>query len=120
MLLQRFSRSVLAGTALVSLSFVLSSKAQAQAVWGGSGSTTSTSDYGTGSNWSTGVAPTGAGQSAQFQNSGAISIATGAPAISPDSWTFLANSKGFDISGGTVNFAVGVTNNANAGQAISI
>ncbi len=45
--------------------------------------------------------------------------------VSPDSWTFSANSQSYTISGGAVTFSQvgasgGITNNASAGQTISI
>ncbi|WP_164988378.1 autotransporter outer membrane beta-barrel domain-containing protein [Bradyrhizobium betae] len=45
--------------------------------------------------------------------------------MSPDSWTFSTNSQSYTISGGAVTFSQagasgGITNNANAGQTISI
>jgi autotransporter-associated beta strand protein len=45
--------------------------------------------------------------------------------VSPDSWTFSTNSQSYTISGGAVTFSQagasgGITNNANAGQTISI
>lgn len=102
---------------------MLPSAALAQSVWGGTGSTTSSTSYTTGTNWSTNpTAPTASGQSALFGGSGNTSVKTGMGAITPDSWTFEANSKSYVVTGGTVHFgnAAKLTNNANAGQAISI
>lgn len=97
----------------------------AQSVWRGGGATTQTSDYNRDSNWGSGSAPAsapiGSGQSARFAGSGSATIVvTGT--IVPDSWLFSTNSQSYVISGGTVNFgnAATLTNNANAGQSISI
>ncbi|SHL33729.1 Uncharacterized conserved protein, contains a C-terminal beta-barrel porin domain [Bradyrhizobium lablabi] len=94
--------------------------AQAQSVWGGAGSTTATTDYNTPTNWSAG-APTAAGSSAQFASTGNPSVNLSAT-VTPDSWTFDANSKSYTLTGLDVNFsnAATLTNNASAGQAISI
>src|SRR5580692_8738907 len=93
--------AALAGAAL------LPSVAQAQNVWGGTGSTTTTTDYNLGTNWSSlpaGAPPTASGQSAQFANSGIGTVMVTAGPISPDSWTFNANSQSYTISGAAVNF----------------
>jgi uncharacterized protein with beta-barrel porin domain len=121
-------RRLLAIGALVGTA-VLPSAALAQSVWGGSGSSTTTTDYNTGSNWSTNpTAPTAAGSSAQFGNGTGGSGGTASTAINvsanstPDSWTFNANSQSYTVTGAAVNFGntATLTNNANAGQSISI
>ena len=61
----RYRKLLLAGAALAA-SVLLPSVAEAQSVWGGAGSTTTTNDYNLGTNWSFGAAPTAGGQSAQF------------------------------------------------------
>jgi autotransporter-associated beta strand protein len=108
----------LAGAAL------LPTVAQAQNIWGGTGSTTTTSDYNLGTNWSSlpaGAPPTAGGQSAVFGNTGSSAVTVTAGPITPDSWTFNANSLFYTVSGQAVNFnASGLTNNASAGQTISI
>ncbi|MCP3374142.1 autotransporter domain-containing protein [Bradyrhizobium cajani] len=118
-------RLLLATSALASCLFSL--PAQAQSIWGGAGSSTTTNDYNLGTNWSNGVPPTAVGQAAQFGDGGAgpasTAVSTGAAAIAPDSWTFTATSQSYTISGSTVNFngaGPNLVNNANAGQAISI
>ena len=84
---------------------MLPSAALAQSVWGGTGSTTSSTSYTTGTNWSTNpTAPTASGQSALFGGSGNTSVKTGMGAITPDLWTFEANSKSYVVTGGTVHF----------------
>jgi hypothetical protein len=118
----RYRRALLAGTALAG-AVLLPSIAQAQSVWGGTGSTTTTTNYNLGANWSSlpaGAPPIAAGQSAIFDATGTSSVVvTGAP-IAPDSWTFNANSQPYTVSGSAVNFGTGVTNNASAGQSFSI
>ena len=99
--------------------------AQAQSqTWGGTGSTTATAGYKVGTNWShpPAGAPTAAGKSAIFDTTGSSTITVGAGAITPDSWTFNANSQSYTITGAAVNFSAtgGLFNNANAGQTISI
>jgi uncharacterized protein with beta-barrel porin domain len=101
-----------------------SEAAYAQAfTWGGTGSTTATTQYDTGTNWSnppTGAPPISAGQSAIFGATGNATVLVGSP-IAPDSWTFSAASQSYAITGSTINFGLsGITNNASAGQAISI
>lgn len=102
----------LAGAAL------LPTVAQAQSVWGGAGSTTITTDYNLTTNWSNGVS-TSAGDAAVFDASGNASVVT-AGTIAPDAWTFNAASQNYTVTGDAVNFGIALTNNANAGQAISI
>jgi uncharacterized protein with beta-barrel porin domain len=118
----RDRRALLAIAALAG-TVTLPSAALAQSVWGGTGSTTSGTSYTAGSNWSTNpTAPTASGQSALFGGSGNTSVKTGMGVITPDSWTFEANSKSYVVTGGAVHFgnAAQLTNNANVGQAISI
>jgi autotransporter-associated beta strand protein len=102
---------------------LLPSLAQAQSVWGGTGSTTTTTNYNLGTNWSNppGAAPITGGQSAQFGSTGSSTIVVTAGPISPDSWTFNANAQSYTISGQAVSFGgAGLVNNANAGQSISV
>jgi autotransporter-associated beta strand protein len=103
----------LAGAAL------LPTVADAQSVWDGAGSTTVTTDYNLGSNWSTNpAAPVAAGQSAQFGASGSASVLVSAGATTPDSWTFNAGSQSYTFTGAAVNFgtSTGLVNNASAGS----
>jgi len=97
--------------------------AAAQSVWGGSGSTTATSDYNTATNWSTppGVAPTAPGTSATFANTGQSTVNVSA-AVNPNSWTFATNAQSYSITGSAVTFntGTGLVDNANAGQSIGI
>jgi autotransporter-associated beta strand protein len=108
----------------LAVSALLPSVAQAQNVWDGTGSTTTTTDYNLGTNWSSlpaSAPPTAGGQSAVFGNTGSSTVTVTAGPITPDSWTFNANSQSYTVSGQAVNFnATGLTNNANAGQTISI
>jgi uncharacterized protein with beta-barrel porin domain len=109
--------------AILTSAAMLPSAALAQSVWGGTGSTTTTNIYTLGTNWSTNpTAPTGSGESARFGASGNTMINVTGGAISPDSWTFNADSKSYVAAGNTIHFGNGggLTNNANAGQAISI
>lgn len=104
---------------------LLPTVAQAQNTWGGTGSTTTTTDYNLGTNWSSvpaGAPPVAAGQSAVFDATGTASVAVTAGPITPDSWTFNANSQSYTASGAAVNFGTtaGLVNNASAGQTISI
>ena len=97
--------------------------AAAQSIWGGSGSTSATTDYNTATNWSNppGVAPISAGTSAVFANSGPGTVNVSA-AVSPNSWTFATNAQSYTITGANVTFntGTGLIDNANAGQSISI
>lgn len=73
--------------------------ANAQSVWQGT-----TSDYETGSNWSTGSAPTSAGQSALFPGTGSLNVTLNGN-VSPDSWGFSGFGSAYTISGGSVTFS---------------
>jgi uncharacterized protein with beta-barrel porin domain len=113
----RTRKALLAGTALAAVA-LLPSVAQAQSVWGGA-----TTDYNLGTNWSTNpTPPTVGGESAQFGATGSSSVTVTAGPITPDSWTFNANSQSYIVTGQAVNFgnAATLTNNASAGQSISI
>lgn len=104
----------------------VSSPAQAQSVWGGAGSTTATTDYNLGTNWSNppaGAPPVNAGQSASFDATGSATVAVTAGPITPNSWTFMATSQSYFTNGQNVNFngaGPNLVNNANAGQTIQI
>jgi hypothetical protein len=91
--------------------------AAAQSIWGGSGSTSATTDYNTATNWSNppGVAPISAGTSAVFANSGPGTVNVSA-AVSPNSWTFATNAQSYTITGANVTFntGTGLIDNANA------
>jgi autotransporter-associated beta strand protein len=97
--------------------------AAAQSVWGGSGSTTTTSNYSSATNWSNppGVAPTAPGTSATFANTGQSTVNVGA-AANPDTWAFATNAQSYSITGSAVTFntSAGLVDNANAGQSIGI
>jgi uncharacterized protein with beta-barrel porin domain len=123
-----YRKLLLAGAALAGAA-LLPSVAQAQSVWGGAGATTNTSDYNLGTNWSTNpAAPAASGSSAQFSDGtggagGTASTAVNVSApVTTDSWTFTANSQSYTVTGSAVSFSNGstLTNNASAGQAISI
>jgi len=102
---------------------ILPQPAAAQSIWGGSGSTSATTDYNTATNWSNppGVAPTSPGTSAVFANTGQGTVNVSA-AVSPNSWTFATNAQSYAITGANVTFSTctGLISNANAGQTISI
>src|ERR1700756_2416563 len=89
----------------------------AQSVWGGVGSTTTSTDYNLGTNWSNppaGAPPIAGGQSAAFGATGNATVVVTAGPASPDSWTFNAASQSYTVSGVGVNFSLtDVTNNAN-------
>ncbi|KWV43595.1 hypothetical protein AS156_25135 [Bradyrhizobium macuxiense] len=110
----------------VAASLLPACSAQAQFyTWGGSGSTTATSDYNIGSNWSNppaGAPPVTNGQGAIFDATGSATINVASP-VTPYSWTFTANSQSYTVSGADINFgsaAWGIFNQANALQTISI
>jgi fibronectin-binding autotransporter adhesin len=111
------------GAAIVGASLMMATAAQAQSVWGAGA--TNTTNYNLDSNWGPAASPVGAGQSAVFKNNGKVNVNVTAGPISPDSWTFNANSKSFSISGADVNFSLagangGIVNKANTGQTITI
>lgn len=123
----QLARKLLAGTALAPVvMFGLGTPARAvDYIWGGTGSSTITTSYNLGTNWSNppaGAPPVSAGKSAIFGANGSANV-TVAPGITPDSWTFTANSQSYAISGNAVNFngaGPNLVNNANAGQTIAI
>jgi uncharacterized protein with beta-barrel porin domain len=117
----RSTASLLAGAALVGIAVLPPFTAQAQSVWGGAGSTTTTPDYNLNTNWGPAAAPVASGQSAVFAATGSTAVTVTAGPIAPDAWTFNANSQSYTVSGAAVSFGgSGVINNASAGQAISI
>jgi uncharacterized protein with beta-barrel porin domain len=101
---------------------------QAQYIWGGAGSSTTTNDYNLATNWSNPPAaapPVAAGQTAIFGNTGSATVMVTTFPTAPDSWTFNANAQSYTISGVSADFSLagptgGVINNANAGQTITI
>ena len=114
---------------LFAVAVLLPDSVRAQSyIWGGTGSTTVTSAYSTGTNWSNppaGAPPIGSGQSAVFGATGSATVTIGAGPMLPDSWTFNANSQSYTISGNGVDFKLsgptgGLINNANTGQTITI
>jgi len=112
----RISRhALLAGTAIVTLPLLPSDRAQAQSVWGGTGSSTTTTTYGDSANWSNppGTAPTTAGSSADFNGSGNTTVNVGSGPITPDVWTFYAGN--YTVTGQAVNFNGGGPNLINHG-----
>ena len=109
----------------------LASTAPAQAqsyTWGGAGSTTATTNYNVGTNWSNppvGAPPLAVGQAAIFGATGNSTVVVTAGPIRPSSWTFGANAQSYTVGGGVLNFsqagsAGGIIDNANSGQTISI
>jgi uncharacterized protein with beta-barrel porin domain len=116
-------RTALSATLVTMAAGVTSATAQTY-TWGGAGSTTTTTDYNLGTNWSNPPAsapPVNAGQAANFDATGSATVSVTAGPITPDSWTFTATSQSYTVTGQNVNFHGGaLTNNASAGQAISI
>ncbi len=114
--------------AVASLVSVTAARAFQSFTWGGVGSTTTTTDYNLGTNWTNppaGAPPVAAGQSVVFDTTGTTSVVVTAGPVAPNSWTFNATSQSYAISGAAVNFSLagvsgGIINNANSGQAISI
>ncbi|QOZ24619.1 autotransporter domain-containing protein [Bradyrhizobium sp. CCBAU 51753] len=107
--------------------FPLGPAAAQSFVWGGTGSTTATTEYELNTNWSNpGTAPPSLpGQSAIFDSTGSPTINIGPGPKLPDSWTFNANSRDFTINGNPVQFSRsgptgGLINNADNGQTITI
>jgi autotransporter-associated beta strand protein len=96
--------------------------------WGGTGGTTTTTDYNLGTNWSNppaGAPPVASTQSAIFDTTGSATVAVTSGSIAPASWTFTAGAQSYVISGGAVNFGVagptgGIIDNASFGQSITI
>ena len=78
-----------------------------------------TDDYNDNNNWTPAAAPVLAGQ-AFFDAAGSSTVSLTSGAVTPDSWTFNANSQSYSISGDNVNFGIGLTNNASAGQFVGI
>jgi len=123
-------RTALLAGALVAAAVVMPlSSARAQSfTWGGAGSTTTTTDYNLGTNWSnppTGAPPVTNGQAAVFDTTGTTTVNVSSGSIAPDSWTFTAGAQSYSIGGSTVNFSLagatgGIIDNANSGQTISI
>ena len=117
------------GTVLATMNALSVPLAHAQTfTWGGTGSTTVTTDYNLDTNWSNppaGAPPATSGQSAVFDTTGAASISVSTGPIAPNAWTFNAASQSYGISGAAVNFSLagptgGIISNADAGQTISI
>lgn len=117
------------GVAVAALLLPASACAQSLSyVWGGSGSSTLTSDYSTATNWSTtsaGAPPLFPTQSALFGATGSSTVTIGAGPMLPDSWIFSTNAQSYTISGNPVQFSLsgptgGLINNANAGQTITV
>jgi autotransporter-associated beta strand protein len=126
----RLLAAVSSASALALLSSGTAS-AQQSYTWGGTGSTTTTSDYNTATNWSnsTTAPPNFPTQSAIFGATGSKFITVNGlsppPEAFPDSWTFQADSQSYRIHGVDVDFSLGgstggIINNANEGQTIRI
>jgi uncharacterized protein with beta-barrel porin domain len=118
-------RSYLATTALTAalLSILAGGIRPATAAnftWDSTGATTTTNNYNLDTNWGPATAPITAGQAAIFANTGNTSVNVSSGPIAPDSWIFNANSQSYTITGAAVNFGTGLTNNANAGQTLSV
>ncbi len=93
--------------------------------WGGTGSTTATTDYNLGTNWSNppaGAPPVTNGQGAIFDATGSTLIGVTSP-VTPYSWSFFATSQSYTVTGSDINFGSepwGIFNLANLGQTILI
>src|SRR5882757_6329677 len=116
--------TLLASTALAATLAGMPGAAQAQAIWGGAGSTTFTSDYNLGTNWSTGTAPTSFGQTAVFDSTGSAAVNVSSPAAM-EGLRFNVTSQSYVVTGAAITFpssgaSTRLQNIANAGQAISI
>src|ERR1700730_6775352 len=127
---RRRMRMALLGGAPVAVAVLMPlSSARAQAfTWGGTGSTTTTTDYNLGTNWSSpliGAPPVVSGQSAVFDTTGSATVAVTRGSIAADSVSFAAGAQFYSISGSPGNFSPagasgGIIDNANSGQTISI
>jgi T5SS/PEP-CTERM-associated repeat protein len=117
------ARLLLATTALTAAGSATSAQSY---TWGGTGSTTSTSDYGAATNWSNppaGGPPSSPGEEAIFSSTGNSQVTIGT--IDAARWTFAADAQSYTISGGTLRpshglSTLGIFNNANAGQSIRL
>jgi autotransporter-associated beta strand protein len=128
--LRRGVAALSSGAVLAVVSLLSVSVAHAQGyTWNGAGSTTATTDYNLGTNWSNvpaGAPPVASGQTAYFDSTGSSTVDVTAGPIAPNSWTFLANAQSYSVSGADVNFSSaaivfgGVFDNATFGQTISI
>ncbi|WP_453952840.1 autotransporter outer membrane beta-barrel domain-containing protein [Bradyrhizobium sp. USDA 377] len=106
------------GLAGIILTGLATSTTQAQTyTWGGSFSTTTTSNYDLDTNWGppTGAPPNSAGKSAIFSSMGSTIVSVTASPIITDSWTFDATSQNYDVSGQFVTFNGAGPNLINAG-----
>src|SRR4051812_11155918 len=118
---------LLESTAIVAVAaatMALPGNAQAQNyIWGGPTSTTTTTDYNLGTNWSNQAAappPNTAGETATFDATGSATVVVTAGPITPDSWTFTAASQNYTVSGQAVNFSGAGPNLVNNGGTNSI
>ena len=111
---------LLASVALAVIGLLPVKAARAQSfTWGGAGSTTTTTDYNLGTNWSNppaGASPVTTGQSAIFDTTGSSTVVVTTGPIAPASWTLNSASGLFMISGAAVNFSLagasgGIINN---------
>jgi autotransporter-associated beta strand protein len=131
----RRNAAALAFGVVLAVAGPMTTVAEAQSfTWGGTGSSTTTSDYGTDTNWSnSGTAPPFLPtQSAIFGANGSSTVVVDLLHLpvpfffQPDSWTFSATAQSvYSISGDAIGFNVagptgGIINNANAGQTITI
>lgn len=114
----RWSVAGLAAVLAAALMFVGSGEVDAQTyTWGAAGSTTATTNYNLGTNWSTppaGAPPVAAGQSAVFDNTGSGAVSVSSGSVTVDAWTFNAGAQTYTFSGGAVNFntATGLVDNS--------
>lgn len=96
----------MAGTAVVALPLLQTSNARAQTyIWGGPGSTTSSSTYELGTNWSAspaGAPPVTSTKNALFSWTGSAAIVVGSGGITAGRWQFDTTAQDYAISGGDV------------------
>ena len=115
-----------AGASVAAVLLIVSPVRATDFTWGGTGSTTSTTDYNLGTNWSNQAAvppPTATGKSAVFNSAGSSTVVVTSGAITVDTWVFNPTAQSYSISGGNVRFDVNgaaLINQANTGQTISI
>jgi hypothetical protein len=126
----RSALNIRAVFAAVFLLIGASGTARAQSyIWGGAGSTTTTTNYNLGTNWANppaGAPPVAGGQAAVFGSTGNATVVTASP-IAPDSWTFNVAplSQSYTVSGAAVNFGLpgatgGIISNVAIPYSISI
>jgi autotransporter-associated beta strand protein len=126
--LRRRTAALLVGVAASALFPAAQAYAGTAFTWGGFGSTTTTSDYNTATNWSTlppGAPPVAAGQGAIFDSMGSNTVNVSST-IAPDYFQFTGTSQSYFFTGADINFSSaavvfgGIFDTANLGQVITI